>query len=101
MKPETHIDGTWLTSEYFYQGHKILLKSRKGKGFKAHIFKFQDSSKVEKTIRYSFILPEELKQEVKKYIDFQRGQRLIIENSKYGKNGQRIRKISTEQDQKA
>jgi hypothetical protein len=56
---QKHIDGVWNTSEYEYKGHCILIKSREGKGIKAHAFSL-DGKKVLFTLRYYFITPSEL-----------------------------------------
>lgn len=62
------IDGIWHTSEYSYRGRKILIKSQKDKGIKAHVF-FENSDKVDFTLRYNFIKPEQLIVKVRNKID--------------------------------
>ena len=82
MIPEVkHPDGTWKTTEHFYKGRKILIKARKCKGMKAHVFYPYGSEKVQFTLRYRFIEPKDLLEKVKFKIDIIH----IAENSKYGK----------------
>ena len=65
-----HIDGEWHTTGYDYKGYRILIKSRKGGGMKAHAFDvFPNSDKVLFTLRYGFIKPEKLLSKVKSKID--------------------------------
>lgn len=62
------IDGAeWNTSEYTYKGRRIIIKSAKNKGMRAHCF-FENGT-VEFTLRYYFIKPESLLQKVKTKID--------------------------------
>lgn len=68
MKLESHIDGVWNTTEYQYRDRKILIKSRKGHGMKAHVF-LKDSYKVDFTLRYSFITPIKLLDKAKHRIN--------------------------------
>ncbi len=68
MKETIHKDGTWKTSIHNYNGRKIMIKSRKGKGIKCHVF-FPDSDKVHFTLRYAFIFPETLLQKAINKID--------------------------------
>ena len=65
----TYIDGIWNTTEHHYKGRKILIKSRKHHGMKAHAF-LPNSDKVEFTLRYSFVNPIFLLNKVKNKIDF-------------------------------
>jgi hypothetical protein len=69
MKLANYLDGEWLQSEYQYDDRKVFIKSRKGHGMKAIIFFPNDNIKVEKVLRYAFILPDELLKRVKKEID--------------------------------
>lgn len=50
----------WLESEYYYKDRKILVKSRKGNGMRAHVFHKLSQDKVEFTLRYHFVKPSEL-----------------------------------------
>ena len=68
MRTQEHIDGTWITTCYTYKNRKILIKSKKGKGMKCHVF-YPNSEKVEFTLRYWFILPEDLLKKAKTKID--------------------------------
>lgn len=68
MQQVTHSDGTWNGTEYFYKGWKILVKSRKDHGMKAHAFN-PATNKVEFTLRYIFIPPDKLLTKVKNKID--------------------------------
>lgn len=68
MKEETYLDGTWKTTTYYYKHRKILIKSRKTKGMKCHVF-YPDSAKVDFTLRYSFIRPSVLLEKAKSKID--------------------------------
>jgi hypothetical protein len=67
--PITHIDGLWNTTEFDYRGYKILIKSQKGKGMKAHAFLPDNPNKVDFTLRYTFIKPDVLLAKVKSKID--------------------------------
>lgn len=81
MKKEKHIDGNWYTTEYKYKGRRILIKSGEGKGIKAHVF-LENSDKVQFTLRYSFIKPEDLIKKVKAKIDNQQEKtKIYIEES--------------------
>ena len=55
---EQHIDGEWMTSWYNHNGIKFCIKSREGKGMKAHAF--DENDKVLFTLRYYFIPKQEL-----------------------------------------
>ncbi len=68
MRTEQHKDGVWETSERYYKGRRILIKSRKGKGMKCHVF-HREQDKVDFTLRYRFILPETLLKKAKDKID--------------------------------
>ena len=69
MKEITHQDGLWKTSTYSHNNRKIIIKSRKGKGMKCHVFYPNSADKVDFTLRYEFILPETLLQKAKNKID--------------------------------
>ena len=70
MEQKDHIDGSWMTSEHSYENRKILIKSRKGKGMKCHVF-LPSSERVDFTLRYKFIKPEDLLQKAKDKVDRQ------------------------------
>lgn len=61
-------DGDWLTSEYEYLGFKYVIKSRIHHGMKSHIFN-KYTGQVIKTLRYSFITPDELKKRTEREIE--------------------------------
>ena len=61
MKETTHDDGIWKTSIHWHNDRKIMIKSRKGRGIKCHVF-FPDSDEVDFTLRYNFMLPATLLQ---------------------------------------
>lgn len=63
---QNHIDGKWNTEEFIYRGLKVIVKSRKGHGIKAHCF---ENGKEVFTLRYSFILPLELVRKMHDKID--------------------------------
>ena len=71
MNMQHHPDGTWHTSQFEYKNRKVLIKSAKGKGMKAHIFCENSQDKVQHTLRYSFIEPKKLIEKVKAKIDTQ------------------------------
>ena len=68
MQIQTHPDGSWLTTTYYYKNRKILIKSKKTKGMKCHVF-YPGSTKVEFTLRYSFIRPSAMLEKVKSKVD--------------------------------
>lgn len=76
MEIKSHIDGFWMTSEFFYKQWKIQIKSRKNHGMKCHAF-LPDQDKPVFTLRYSFITPTRLLTKAKLKID-----KLITENGK-------------------
>lgn len=63
-----HIDGVWNTTEHYYKERKILIKSGKEKGIKAHAF-YPNSDKVDFTLRFNFISPADLLNKMKSKID--------------------------------
>jgi len=65
---EKHIDGEWWTTEYSYRDRKIQVKSREGKGMKAHVWN-ENSTEVIKTFRYRWIPYKLLLEKAKRYID--------------------------------
>ena len=84
MIPEIeHIDGVWKTTEFVHGRYfKIVMKSKKNHGMKAHIFY---AGKVLKTFRYRYIKPDALLERCKNWIDSNGQQLRIIINSKYGR----------------
>ena len=68
IKIQTHPDGSWKTTTYYYKHRKILIKSAKTRGMKCHVF-YPESAKVEFTLRYSFIHPSVLLEKAKSKID--------------------------------
>lgn len=66
MKTIKHIDGIWNTTEYEYLDTKIMIKSKDGKGMKAHCFW---QGKVIFTERYSFVRPDYLLNRMKNKVD--------------------------------
>ena len=68
MEVKSHIDGSWMTSEFFYKQWKIMIKSRKGHGMKCHAF-LPDQDEPVFTLRYSFITPTKLLTKAKIKID--------------------------------
>lgn len=69
IKQQNHPDGTWNTTEYKYRGRKILIKSKPGYGMKCHVFHLECDTKVDFTLRFSFVRPETLLQKAKNRID--------------------------------
>jgi hypothetical protein len=68
MQLQKHIDGEWYTSEYNYEGYKLVIKMQPGKGSKIHIWN-KDNTKVLKTFRMSFAPPEYFLEKAKEYIN--------------------------------
>lgn len=68
MQTQTHPDGSWRTTVYHYKNRKILIKAKKTKGMKCHVF-YPGSAKVEFTLRYSFISPSVLLEKAKSKVD--------------------------------
>lgn len=70
MNEQKHPDVVWHTTEHEYEGRKILLKSRRGHGMKAHVFK-PGELEIDFSLRFVFITPEKLLQKCKEKIDRQ------------------------------
>ena len=68
MKELSHPDGIWKTSEHAHNDRKILIKSRKGKGIKCHVF-LPNSEEVDFTLRFDFMLPNVLLEKAKNKIN--------------------------------
>ena len=66
VKLETHIDGVWNTSRQNYLDCEIIIKSKDGKGIKAHVL---ENGKEIFTWRFNFIEPEKLVAKMKRKID--------------------------------
>ena len=69
IQKESHPDGKWKTSRYYYKGRLIIIKSKPMRGMKAHVFTDESETKVDFTLRYSFIYPNELLEKAKTRID--------------------------------
>ncbi len=69
MKKEQHPDGKWQTSRYYYKERLIIIKSKLNRGMKAHVFTDTSETKVDFTLRYSFIYPNDLLNKAKVRID--------------------------------
>lgn len=52
IQDEKHPDGIWHTTRYDYKDYVIVVKSRRGSGMKAHVFK---GDKIVFTRRYKWI----------------------------------------------
>lgn len=60
-------NGEWNTTRHQHKGRLIVILSRKNHGMKAHIFN-TSGSKVEKTLRFNFIQPDDLLAKCKDWI---------------------------------
>lgn len=69
MNEQQHPDGVWHTTEYLYRDRKIMIKSKRNSGMKAHVFIEGSTEKVDFTIRYNFVKPATLIEKCKNKID--------------------------------
>ena len=65
---QNHIDGVWHTSEHEYKGQRIMIKMRKDKGSKVHIWGVCNT-KVIKTFRFQFGTVDYILNLAKNFID--------------------------------
>jgi hypothetical protein len=69
IKEEKHQDGTWNTSRYHYKDRLLLVKSRRNRGMKCHIFHPNSDTEIDFTMRWRFITVSKLLNTVKTKID--------------------------------
>lgn len=70
MIPEVknHPDGDRNTTNYDYKGHQLIIKMKKNKGAKIHVWDIQ-GDKVLKTFRFAFATQEFLLKKAQQWID--------------------------------
>ena len=66
---EQHQDGKWNTSRYFYKDRLLLIKSKRNRGMKCHIFHPNSNTEIDFTMRWKFITVNSLLKTVKNKID--------------------------------